>query len=346
MSQAEQKHIKNDTAVYRYYMKEAVKNCSLFIGTVIGAGFASGREVALFFKGNSPFIALFSGLVLGACCILFMLLGKGVKDLDSKLFGRFATPFKVLSGICSFIIFIAMFAGSEYIICEMFGMRYFGVISAVAVIAISVCGIEKIKILNVVVVPFILMLVAVIFFKCACFSSSGTVSLATPLGYAAMNMLVGGYVMAEAGKTSTSKQAVWSGILSGVILAVMLYMIQCVVSSRIDLAMPLYSAAVESGLKTVGGLLIYLAIFTTFASSVNILYNDLNKYIKSTPVTCFAMLIAGWLVTAFITFEQAVNYGYPFVSAMGVLLTVSALFVFLKTKKAPLFLSGAVNNKN
>ena len=52
----------------------------LIIGTMIGAGFASGKEVVSFF-GDVPnvFIALIAGGLVFACSVLFLFVGRRVK---------------------------------------------------------------------------------------------------------------------------------------------------------------------------------------------------------------------------------------------------------------------------
>lgn len=55
----------------------------LIVGTMIGAGFASGREVVSFF-GAVPnmFIALIAGVLVFGCSVLFLFVGRRVKKSD------------------------------------------------------------------------------------------------------------------------------------------------------------------------------------------------------------------------------------------------------------------------
>lgn len=46
-------------------MKEGLKCAAVFIGTVIGAGFATGQEVLLYFGRSSIAVPIFSGILLG-----------------------------------------------------------------------------------------------------------------------------------------------------------------------------------------------------------------------------------------------------------------------------------------
>ncbi|HRR89743.1 MAG TPA: hypothetical protein P5161_03095, partial [Eubacteriales bacterium] len=73
-------------------MKKSIKLAFLFIGTVIGAGFATGREIALYFKNISPLAAAFSGLALGFLCTLFIIIGNINKSPVEAKFKRGENP--------------------------------------------------------------------------------------------------------------------------------------------------------------------------------------------------------------------------------------------------------------
>ena len=55
----------------------------LIVGTMIGAGFASGREIVTFF-GEVPnaVVALIAGVLVFACSVLFLFVGRRVKKSD------------------------------------------------------------------------------------------------------------------------------------------------------------------------------------------------------------------------------------------------------------------------
>ena len=60
-------------------MKRVLSVSFLIIGTVIGAGFASGREIVTFLgERPSPWLALLGGIATFAFCAVFLLVGKKV----------------------------------------------------------------------------------------------------------------------------------------------------------------------------------------------------------------------------------------------------------------------------
>ena len=105
-------------------MKRAFKISSLFIGTVIGAGFASGREVALYFGNLSPLVVATAGLFLGGFAASFLVAGKFGLIWKSKFYTAM-----VLFG--SVITIAAMLAASEDILYEMTSLRFLGLLSGI-----------------------------------------------------------------------------------------------------------------------------------------------------------------------------------------------------------------------
>ena len=57
-------------------MWRALKVCFLYIGTIIGAGFASGREIALFFGETAPLNVALSAVFMAVLEMLFLVAGK------------------------------------------------------------------------------------------------------------------------------------------------------------------------------------------------------------------------------------------------------------------------------
>ncbi|MDR2090939.1 MAG: hypothetical protein LBP62_04730 [Clostridiales bacterium] len=65
-------------------MVKALKNAAFYVGAIIGAGFASGSEIALFFEGQSVIVAAAAGILLGFFASVFVYIGKTMYDNDEK----------------------------------------------------------------------------------------------------------------------------------------------------------------------------------------------------------------------------------------------------------------------
>ena len=91
----------------------------IFIGTLMGAGFVSGRECAVFFAGSGLAGAFIAGTVSGLGALAFMLLGT---DPENELFpGRRCIPRTVIK-IQSALFLTATFALGEALGNQLFSL--------------------------------------------------------------------------------------------------------------------------------------------------------------------------------------------------------------------------------
>ena len=161
-------------------MKKALKITFLYIGTAIGAGFSSGKEIALFFGDCSPLNVAVSSVFMSLLCALFLIAGK-----------HSVMPKNRLMGFCIFlsagISLCSMLAGGEYVLRSLSGIPMLGLIMAVAGGIIVVSGIEKIKLLNSVVVPLIILSIFIIFLKLDPQNHSAGFSVAKPILYSGLD---------------------------------------------------------------------------------------------------------------------------------------------------------------
>ena len=58
--------------------------CFIYIGAIIGAGFATGREIMLYFGGSGMFSGIVAGVLMGALCGAFLLAAKSFKRLTGS----------------------------------------------------------------------------------------------------------------------------------------------------------------------------------------------------------------------------------------------------------------------
>ncbi|MDI3327322.1 MAG: hypothetical protein QJR06_02110 [Alicyclobacillaceae bacterium] len=139
-----------------------------YIGTIVGAGFASGQEVLVFFTGHGP--ASYPAIVLatllfgwGGSKILLLgaRLGAGSsRRLTLHLLGpRFGPAIDVATGLMLFGVTVAMLAGAGALFEERLGLPFsLGVVGTAALCYLTVLlGLDGIMKANVVVVPLMLL---------------------------------------------------------------------------------------------------------------------------------------------------------------------------------------------
>lgn len=316
-------------------MKEGLKCAAVFIGTVIGAGFATGQEVLLYFGTSSIAVPIFSGILLGLFNVYFMRIGAGMRCVDDVLLQKNKTIilYKSCMFICAYITFIVMFSGVEVLFVKMFDISYTSVVWVVASCFVAANGLRFMKGLNSVAVPLIVVFVIAIFIRCDKADAVGEYNFFNAITYAAMNVMLSLNVMIRLGKNASKKSAAVSGIVTAVVMSTMLVLITLVVKKSGG-EMPVFNAAEKVGLKLVAGGAILLAVFTTMVSALETAAEIISPSVggKTKAVLLVALFSLPYLFL--FSFKEIVDYYYPVVSGMGILVVVvlSAFVIFRKRK--------------
>lgn len=315
-------------------MKEGLKCAAVFIGTVIGAGFATGQEVLLYFGRSSIAVPIFSGILLGLFNAYFLAIGAKFNDRINEhiLQNKAKALYDVCMFICAYITFIAMFSGVETLFVKIFDIKYTSVVWVVAAGFIAANGLRFMKGLNSVAVPVILLLAVVIFVYSDKEKASGAYNFFNGITYAAMNVMLSMGVMIRLGKTATKKSIWASGCATAVVMATMLALITLVVKKSGG-EMPVYVAADKVGLKYAAGAVILLSVFTTMVSALETAAEIIAPCKKKkTAGVVFVTLLSLPFVGLF-SFEDIVDYYYPVVSGMGILIVIVLSFFVIFKKR-------------
>ena len=322
-------------------MWRAAKVCFLYIGTVIGAGFASGREIALFFGDTAPLNVALAAAFMAIPEALFLTAGKlGVlPDNTAVRTGVFIAAFSSVA---------AMLAGCDLALYDVTGVVSLGVIAAILAGVLVVGGMEKIKLANTLLIPLLLALLLAVYIKSGAPVFNGSYSIVKPVHYAGLDVLMGGMVISREGRKLKGKEIALTCVFSTLFLGVVLFVLQNIVlSDTLHSSMPVLAVAEKVGLKTAAGILIAVAIFTTLVSSLDVLtqytQESFSRYALSHSdkasserrfvrfarkagapenknVAVFATLLFLYPVS-FFGFDLIVDTLYPFVSLCGILTT-------------------------
>ena len=315
-------------------MKKSFKTAALYIGTAIGAGFSSGREIALFFGDSSPLNVAISSVFMSLLCALFLIAGKNHLMPKGKIVNLGIFTAASIS-LCS------MLAGGDYIMSSLTGIPLaFGLVMTILGGVIVVLGIEKIRLLNAVLVPMIVLSILLIFTKLPTPLYSLPFSISKPILYSGLDVLLGGVIVSEEGENMSYKEILLSCLMICGFMFGMLYMLQTVVLSDVnDSLMPVLAISEQ---------LIAAAIFTTLVSSLKIVSDRMQKAMSRTKklavfsddkhryAIVFLCLVLAYPLS-FFGFDNIVDNLYPFNSLCGVILTaltIVKLIVFIvKTAK-------------
>jgi len=347
------------------------KVASAYIGTVVGAGFASGQEVLQFF-GYFGYVGL-AGLLVAT--ILFVYFGYLILKLGAELKADSHVPVikyaggKWLGALIDYIITFFLFgaltvmaAGAGALFSEQLGLSRFlgssllilitlgtvllglkGVISAISfvvpVLVVSVVGIGAYVIADTGLSPG---------------ASQGAIGAGNPavpfwpvsaIVYISYNLLVAVAVLAPMGKESADVQvlrrgALWGGLGLGIgaaaiFLATLAHMPQ---AARFELPMIYVAGQISPLVRVAYAVILYLEIYTTAVGS---LYGFTVRFTR--PGSRSLNLLAagtsvGALIAAQFGFTALVRVLFPLVGYAGIFmlggLVYHQLRPFGKTRRA------------
>lgn len=327
----------------------------LIIGTTIGAGYASGRELWQFFGHESGLaIALFT-ILFSVSCIVIMQVGyqKQSKDylpvLRVIVGKRLTKIYDVMIFLYLFTTTVVMLAGSGATGQAFYFSYWWGVaFISVLLVLLFIRGISGLLTINQFILPILLLgLLSILTIftvdqKLALFShlhEQRNWTAAFP--FTALNILPLIAVLGAIGnKIQSKKEILIAGIGSGLTLGVISYVYN---NSLIQIAeeilvyeIPLFAILkhYSFGVLVFMSILLWFAIFTTAASGVLGLITRVQSYWKS-PLWVIA-LCAILVMIPFTTFgfSTLVSYVYPVYGVLN-------LYVLMRVILYPLW-----NNKN
>lgn len=309
-----------------------IKIACSFIGTMIGAGFASGREIALYFASTSPLSPLLGGVFCGVFCYIFAELGRiSDGDILSFSFRKISKFTLFLIKISNFFVFCAMLAGCEYVISRLLGIKGGAIISAALILVCLYFGIERIKVLNSIVVAALIALLLIIYFtakpEILPFQSF---SFHSPILYASMNILSGGFLISKLTKDSKPIDSLKIAVIVTIVLCAFLVIIYLLIQESFNTPMPLLFTATTVGLGKIGCIILYLAIFTTLAGSLYIIVEDNMK--KAVIATSLGLLISC------LGFQDIIDIFYPIIGYLGAVITLYGFVKLVYRKRTSLTL--------
>lgn len=323
----------------------SISVATLIIGTIIGAGFASGKEVIAFF-GASPDIAvaLISGVLVFLCSALFLFVGRRVGksdigEVNGVVFGKFRPIADVVMLFNSVTVLGAMLAGADSLAAEFVDIRpvastALGILCAVT----AVRGLSGVIKANAVLVPLMIT------FLCVC----SVLAMEFPLRwrtsdidiynivlYVSMNMILGGGVLTTVHKLSP-REILFASAISSAAIGGLLFVIICALQSgnAATADMPMLVVALKSGnvMYFAGLAVIAASIFTTMLSAFKSVYDYLSAFFSSKMTAAGIVLVGGLLVGAF-GFSNVVGTLYPVMGVIGMLYLCCNCAFLLRSRK-------------
>ena len=334
-----------------------LKIASIFAGTVLGAGFASGQELWFFFarfKMSGVRASLFSGILIALFGSFICFQAKEGKKYNyhtylKSLFGEhLANVIYFITQVFMFISFSIMVSGSSELLYTQFGLPGFlggGITLLICFFCLAnrVSGIAR---LNVILSPVMcigIFVVSVLYSLEAesVMNISGSVKenyIISACLYMSFNILSSAAVLCAASEIAKNKkEAAFSAFLGGLVLTSVMFTSSLALSRAgnvfINAEFPMLYAAqkLHSALGFLYPPLIYMAMITTAVSSGFCVCEVLNKHNLSEKISALLVCIFA-IPVSMVRFSELIKNCYVLFGFLGLLLICGVIIENLKNK--------------
>lgn len=300
-------------------MKKVVTVAMVSVGTMIGAGYASGQEIVAFFGGSpSLLVPAVCGLIMFALTACLLAVGARVgDDANAVMFGRLSFVVDAVMLLNALIVLSAMIAGMNELMADMTGAPLpFGLMLAAAGVIVLRRGNDGLRAANTLIVPLIVIVMTLTCTSVPLSPGSPDLSaLPSCFTYVSMNLLLSAGVLVRQGKM-TRREILLSSALSSVIISALMALICCALPAAASSDMPMLSVARGSQtLYVLFALCLAVSIFTTLLSALALPREWGLKRGQPSAAMLFAVAAASLL--ADVGFRGVVDMCYPVIGVLG-----------------------------
>lgn len=292
------------------------------VGTMIGAGYSSGQEIASFF-GWSPsmFVPVFCGLLMFAFTAVVLFVGKktegGLTDVHRRLFGRFGCIADGVMTVNAVIVLAAMIAGTDNAFTEFTGLVMpAGIVVCLLSMILLRRGNAGLVAANSVIVPFIaLCTIAVCASAPLTLGSFSMAEIPASFAYVSMNLLLSAGVLVRQ-RGLSAKQIFGASALSALVIASLMALICCALPAAPSLVMPMLSLAASGRITyALYSLSLAVSVFTTLIGALSTASDGAVRKGRGGEGMLATALFAS--ILSVIGFEKVVGFFYPVIGIAG-----------------------------
>lgn len=342
---------------YMKNWKAIMQVAATYIGTVVGAGFASGQEILQFFTIHG----IYGSIAIVISTILFIWLGCKImsisqrhqffsfKDFNYHLFGKkLGLAFNVLTMLILFGTTGVMLSGAGSIFYEQFGIAtQIGILITVGLTIIVLNkGMDGILWVNSLIVPMMLLFTLILALHMTetythalpSLDGAGLAWLRSAFLYAGFNLAMAQAVLVPLGREINNTAVIkWGGIWGGLGLGVMLMVshfalwVDYTTINMLDI--PLAQLISDFGRWTVilFAVVVYGEIFTTIIGNVFGLARQIQSIWKVTPLFATVLILFGSFLLSQWGFRNLVSSLYPLFGIVG-LIFIFRIAVYINKK--------------
>lgn len=325
-----------------------------YIGTVVGAGFASGQEILHFFTRFGS--AGKFGIILSTC--LFALFGSRMmilgarlnatsyKEVNQYLFGDTVAKYmNILVGVMLFGVTGAMISGIGAIFREQFHLPSLLGMALTVLLGVWILkhGLEGILAVNTIVVPIMVLFSLLIVLQSIHFvpiegshmlsvAGGWGSSLFSALTYVSYNLAMAQAILVPMGREiRDEKVLIWGGVLGAVFLGLLLLGSDYAIGLRGEVMLQ-YDIPMAAVIASMGKLItalflvvVIVEIFTTFIANAYGLGKRLAGWLSLDEQKWIWIIVLSGLLFAQIGFQVFITKIYPLFGYCGFLYMVLLL---------------------
>ncbi len=338
------------------HLKQVWQVATVYVGTIVGAGFATGREIVEFFS-QFGLPGLLGILLAGYLFIYFgykmMILTVRIQARDYFEYNRWLFG-RRFSGLVNGIFFCMLFgvtavmlAGAGEVFFQQYGLPKFTgmVLTAVLSIIVMSWGFKGLSIVNMVIVPTMLLFNLLLAFLVLRHSFSWDYvleipqqpkmwrTIVLPFAYVALNLSLAQPVFVPLAKEVKEPLVIKHGaFLGGALLTIILILSHLILVTFSELqAEGIPTAAVMKQVAPfLGGLyllIIFGEIFTSIIGNAYGLERQLHRHVRVSSVTIYIFFFIGALAIAQFEYAKLLSLLYPLFGYLSVLFL---LLLFIK----------------
>lgn len=344
-------------------MKKVLKMGSAFIGIIVGAGFASGKEVLQYFTsfgllgiiGAIISTALFAYLGMVLTRIGSRMRTTSHKEVVYKISGRYLGI--IVDYIIIFTLFgvgVVMIAGAGANLNQQFGLPpFFGSLLVVVLVMLTVMlNVDKVVGVIGSITPFLILAVVLVSIYCLTTMDTSFAVLdpiaqgvkttlpnwfISSINYVSFNIAVGASMTLVMGGTEKDEKiAAWGGLVGGLGLGILILLSHLAIFAKIETVgnaeMPML--AIINDVSPILGIFMAFVLYgMIFNTAVGMFYSFGARFIKTDTkkfnVFVFITLIIGFGLS-FVGFTDLVAYFYPTMGYLGLFLVAALIFASFK----------------
>lgn len=330
------------------YFKQLVKTIAYsmsIIGTTIGAGFVSGKEIANFLNvyGNWAYlVAIIIGVIYFFCIKLFY--NASEKNILNEN--------KILDYIVIFTQFIslsAMLAALNSLLTDYFGSSYLFYIFCIFCFIIILLGLKGLTSTNLFLMPIVVVFILFIGISALSLSSNLNIEVmsTSPTKIASYLFiyvgldLFGCYPICNAlTSTQSKKQQTLSAFIVALCLSLLLICYLVSILKRgtnyayFDIPILHYIIDYNDKLFIFTCIIVGIGIITTLLSNGFVIHDLSKKLWQKNSFVTFLVFFCGAYVLSFFGFSNIVEHLYPLIGLTGLGLIILLIFLIKKQKKS------------